>query len=39
MHELFLMLQCNRTKNDESTFFILNMDSFFVPKLGIAVHE
>ena len=30
VHELFLMLQCNRTKNYESTFFIINIDWFFV---------
>ena len=32
MHEIFWILQCNRTKNNESTFFILNViiDRFFV---------
>ena len=36
VHKLF---ECFRvTKNDESTFFIQNMD-FFCGKLGIAVHE
>ena len=29
VHELFWMLQCNCTKNDEFTFFILNIDFFF----------
>ena len=30
VHELFWMLQCNLTKNDESTFFVLNIDWVFV---------
>ena len=32
MHEIFWILQCNRTKNNESTFFILSViiDRFFV---------
>ena len=30
VHELLWMLQRNRTNNDESTFFNLNIDCFFV---------
>ena len=30
VHELFWMLQCNFTKGDESTFFVLNVDRVFV---------
>ena len=30
VHEVFWMRQCNCTKNDEATFFILNIDCFFV---------
>ena len=30
VHELFWMLQCNLTKSDESIFFVLNLDWFFV---------
>ena len=30
VHELFWMLQCNLTKCDESTFFVLNVDWVFV---------
>ena len=30
VYELFWMLQCNLTKNDESTFFVLNIDWVFV---------
>ena len=39
VHELLWMLQRNRTNNDESTFFNLNIDCFFCVKLGIAVHK
>ena len=28
VHEVFWMRQCNCTKNDEATFFILNIDCF-----------
>ena len=30
VNELFWMLRCNRTKNDVSTFFMLNIDCFIV---------
>ena len=30
VHEIFRMLQCNLTKSDESTFFILNVEWVFV---------
>ena len=30
VNELFWVLQCNRTKNDEYTFFMLNIDCFIV---------
>ena len=36
---LTLLLQCNLTKSDESTFFVLNVDWVFCAKLSIAVHK
>ena len=41
MHELFWILQCNHTKNNESTIFHpkCSYRQVFYAKLGIAVHE